>query len=134
MEFEDWVKDLQNGNRDYKLIAIEMLGLYGKPPAIEPLTTQLQSTDEEIRVLAVESLAMINDPRVVNLMIGALSDQSCMVRKSAVCALAGAIAACPETIPAETKHMLEKAMHDQDFDVRWRAAEALLCMGKAPTQ
>ncbi len=67
--------------------AVRVLGLAGRPDAIEALTTATQDTDKDVRRSAVAALGQIKDPKTIDPLIAALKDSYWFVRSEAAEAL-----------------------------------------------
>jgi len=96
------------------------VGFYEIDPAIQSLITNLSSSDEILRIHSRESLVKIGKPAVPQL-VEALMRGSHWLRWEAAKAL-GEIGD-PTASPA-----LVEALKDQEFDVQWLAAAALIKM------
>lgn len=90
--------------------------------AIRLLIAQLGTKDGEVRQRARQSLVAIGKP-AVPLLIEALSNHDAQVRWEAVKTI-GEIRA-----PIAAAALVE-TLEDEEFDVRWLAAEALIALGR----
>ena len=88
---------------------------------IKKLIMALSSDDDPARKVARQSLVAIGSPAVVPLM-EALKQKDDHVRREAVKALSAIVD--PKAAPA-----LIKSLEDEEFDIRWLAAEGLVGLG-----
>jgi|GEM_PF-5011161 len=72
--FEQYITDLNSGEKEVREIAASALGKIGDPRAIEPLVAALNDTHIFVRRNAVRALGKIDDPRVIDLLIDALKN------------------------------------------------------------
>ena len=101
-----------------KILAIDALGHAGDASLLNLYNDSMQT----VRVAVMQSLALLGDPRALPAVLLAMTDTDWEVRvQAAICA--GQIS-CHEMIP-----LLEKLLEDDQWWVRYRAAEALYKIG-----
>jgi len=105
--------------------AVRILGLTGKPDAIDALTGATKDPDQDVRRAAVVALGSIKDPRTVGPLIDALKDSYWDVRSEAANALG------QEHDGRAVKPLLD-TVSDPDSTVESSAETALLFLCKGP--
>jgi HEAT repeat protein len=105
--------------------AVRILGLMGKPEAIDALTSATKDQDQDVRRAAVAALGSIKDPRSVGPLIDALKDSYWFARSEAANALG------QQHDGRAVKPLLD-AVADSDSTVESSAETALLFLSKQP--
>jgi HEAT repeat protein len=105
--------------------AVRILGLAGKPDAIDALAGATKDQDQDVRRAAVAALGSIKDPRTVGPLIDALQDSYWFARSEAANALG------QEHDGRAVKPLLD-AVTDPDGTVESSAETALLFLSKGP--
>jgi HEAT repeat protein len=105
--------------------AVRILGLMGKPGAIDALTGATKDPDQDVRRAAVAALGSIKDPRTVGPLIDALKDSYWFARSEAANALV------QEHDGRAVKPLLD-SVGDPDSTVEGSAETALLFLCKEP--
>ena len=103
--------------------AARILGLAGKPDAIDALAGATKDSDQEVRRAAVAALGSITDPKAVGPLIDALKDPYWFARSEAANAL------IQEHDARAVKPLLD-AVADSDNTVKSSAETALLFLSK----
>jgi HEAT repeat protein len=114
---------LQDKDPIIRVGAVRILGLAGKPDAIDALAGMTKDSDQDVRRAAVVALGTINDHRTVPPLIAALKDSYWDVRSEAANALG------QEQDPLAVKALLD-AVSDSDSTVEQSAETALLYLAK----
>jgi len=83
----DLFRVLEDGDKDERKIAADILGDIGDQRALEPLLSTLKDPDENVRAAAAESLGMLGDTGVIERMVEALRDDGLVVQLSCLDAL-----------------------------------------------
>ena len=105
--------------------AARVLGLVGKPDAIDALASAAKDPDQDVRRAAVVALGSIKDPRAVGPLIDALKDSYWFARSEAANSLG------EEHDPRAVKPLLD-AIADPDKTVEGSAETSLLFLCKGP--
>lgn len=105
--------------------AVRILGLTGKPDAIDALVAATKDPDQDVRRAAVAALGSIKDPATVGPLIDALKDSYWFARSEAANALG------QEHDGRAVKPLLD-AVADPDGTVESSAETALLFLSKGP--
>jgi HEAT repeat protein len=105
--------------------AVRILGLMGKPDAIDALVGATKDPDQDVRRSAVAALGSIKDPATVEPLIDALKDSYWFARSEAANALG------QEHDGRAVKPLLD-AVTDSDDTVESSAETALLFLSKGP--
>ena len=144
---EPLVAALEDESTDVRNAAAEALGKSGDARAVEPLIVALRDEDKSVCRNAAEALGELKDARAVEPLIAALKYRD--VREAAAGALdkigwqpgkdeAGAAYWIAKQnreecvrIGAPAIEPLIAALKDEDWDVRWAAAEALVSLYRA---
>ena len=116
---------LQDKDTVIRTGAVRVLGLTGKPDAIDALTSATKDSDQEVRRAAVAALGSIKDPRAVGPLVSALKDSYWFARSEAANALG------QEHDASAVKPLLD-AVGDSDSTVESSAETALLFLCKGP--
>jgi HEAT repeat protein len=113
---------LSDSNEEVRRMAIESLGRHKElaAEAVPRLAFALGDRDEEIRAQAAWALGNSASARGVPALVKALQDDSAIVRKSAIVALAQLGNEALDAVPA-----LVQTAHDSDVEVRRTAAAAM---------
>jgi len=101
--------------------AVRVLGLAGKPEAIDVLTTATRDDNQDVRRAAVAALGTIKDARTVDPLIAALKDSYWFVRSDAADALG------QEKDERAAKPLLD-TVSDADSNVESSAENALIIL------
>lgn len=101
--------------------AVRVLGLAGKPEAIDTLANATKDESQDVRRAAVAALGTIKDPKVVDPLISALKDSYWFVRSDAADALGR------EKDARAIKPLLD-AVNDSDSNVESSAENALILL------
>ena len=105
--------------------AVRILGLTGKPAAIDALVGAMKDSDQDVRRAAIVALGSIKDPKTVPPLIDALKDSYWDARSEAANALG------QEHDARAVKPLLD-AVADSDNTVETSAETALLFLCKGP--
>ena len=105
--------------------AVRILGLMGKPDAIDALAGATKDPDQDVRAAAAAALGLIKDPRTVGPLIDALKDSFWFARSEAANALG------QEHDGRAVKPLLD-VVADPDATVEGSAETALLFLCKEP--
>jgi len=105
--------------------AVRILGLMGKPEAIDNLVAATKDPDQDVRRAAVAALGSIKDPRTVGPLIDALKDSYWFVRSEAANSLG-------QEHDARAIKPLLNAVTDPDVNAKGSAETALLILCKSP--
>ncbi len=119
---EPFIQALKEKDRYVRREAAFALGEIGDVRAVEPLIQSLEDEDLEVRFEATDALEKIREP-AVDLLLRALKVGNKDVRRL-VAWILGEIGDSRAIKP------LIQALNDEDSDVQWRAAEALVKIGE----
>jgi HEAT repeat protein len=103
--------------------AVRILGLVGKPDAIDALAGAAKDSDQDVRRAAVAALGSIKDPKAVPILIASLKDSYWFARSEAATALG------QENDGRATKPLLD-AVTDPDNTVQTAAESSLVFLSK----
>jgi HEAT repeat protein len=116
---------LRDKDPEIRTGAVRILGLTGKPDAIDALTGATKDQDQDVRRAAIVALGTIKDPRTVGPLIDALKDSYWDARSEAANALG-------QERDGRAVEPLLNAVTDSDSTVESSAETALLFLSTGP--
>ncbi len=116
LSINELIDSLKDKNWGVRINAAKALGDVGKP-AVEQLINSLDDENWLVRWLAAEILGEIGDTRAVEPLVNSLKDENNGVQSNSMIALV--------RIGEPSLDILISSLENEDWHVRWHAAEAL---------